>query len=168
CFLPVELAREQGIALDDILQPENRKAGLAILGAVCDRAREHLRRAEEYTLLWPADRGADVRMFCSVPLTLALATLHEVERGDDTLRPGRTPKVGRGVVVQVFKDSHFAIKRNDTLGWMFSYYASGAYLGDAPSSIRRAASAPPAEPPSRPRVIPLLSKKEPRVTSVER
>ena len=155
CFLPVELAEQQGIALEAILEEDNRDAGLAILGAVCERAREHLKRAEEYTLAWPVEQGRDVRMFCSVPLTLALATLHEVERGDDSLRPGRTPKVSRDTVLRVFKDSHRAIAANDTLGWMFSFYSSGAYLGEAPSSRRSVAgvSIPPrrCRPPLPPR-----------------
>ncbi len=130
CFLPTELARAEGITLDELLAPEHRPAALGVVRAVCDRAREHLRRAKEYTLLWPIDEGADVRLFCTVPLALALATLHEVEAGHDTLVPGRTPKVSRGVVWQVFRDAKRATGDNLTLTWMLSHYASGAYRDD--------------------------------------
>jgi farnesyl-diphosphate farnesyltransferase len=130
CFLPTELAHAHGISLDQILAAEHRAAALEVIGAVTARARHHLRRAKEYTLLWPIDEGADVRLFCTVPLALALATLHEVEAGGDTLKAGRTPKVSRGVVWQVFKDAKRAITDNQTLNWMLSHYASGAYRDD--------------------------------------
>jgi farnesyl-diphosphate farnesyltransferase len=127
CFLPEALAAERGLSLDALFAPENREAGLAVIQAVCARAREHLRHAREYTLLWPTVEGAEVRLFCTVPLALALATLHEVEHGSDTLVPGRTPKVSRQVVWQVFGDAQRAIASNDTLAWMLSHYASGAH-----------------------------------------
>jgi farnesyl-diphosphate farnesyltransferase len=126
CFLPEDCARELGLSLDDVLVPERRNDALVVVHMVCSRAREHLRRAEEYTLLWPVDEGRDVRLFCAVPLALALATLHEVENGQDTLLMGRTPKVSRDLVMQLFRDARFAIERNDTLRWMFSHYACGA------------------------------------------
>jgi farnesyl-diphosphate farnesyltransferase len=130
CFLPSDVAHAAGINLDQLLTAEHRGSGLEVVRAVTGRAREHLRRAKEYTLLWPVDEGADVRLFCTVPLALALATLHEVEAGHDTLRPGKTPKVSRGVVWQVFRDAKRAIGDNTTLTWMLSHYASGAYRDD--------------------------------------
>jgi farnesyl-diphosphate farnesyltransferase len=150
CFLPEEVASGAGVPLDRILDPEHRPAGLEVVRAVCRRAREHLRRAEEYTLVWPADRGRDVRLFCTVPLALALATLHEVERGSDTLVPGKTPKVSRQAVMKIFADADFAIRRDDTLRWMLAYYASGAYLDDQAGSR-------PAAPPAPERAQPFSS-----------
>ena len=128
CFLPQALAEAEGISLDELLDHDKREAGLGVIRAVCARAKKHLRRAEEYTLLWPAQAGAGVRLFCSVPLVLALATLREVEEGEDTLVPGKTPKVSRETVMRVFSDAQVAVQRNDTLSWMFGYYKTGAYL----------------------------------------
>lgn len=123
CFLPKDLAEREGIELAQILDPEHREAGLRIIGAVCARAREHLRRAQEYTLLWPTvGGGVDVRLFCTVPLTLALATIREVEQGDDTLRPGRTPKVTRAVVGDVFANASAAATNDDALRVLFDRY----------------------------------------------
>ncbi|MBM4357559.1 MAG: squalene/phytoene synthase family protein [Deltaproteobacteria bacterium] len=135
CFLPEALAAEHGLALDSLFLPDHREAGLAVIRAVCTRAREHLRRAREYTLLWPADEGAEVRLFCSVPLALALATLHEVEHGRDTLVPGRTPKVSRDVVFQIFGDAQQAIPSNDALASMLASYGSGAHRGASPAEV---------------------------------
>ncbi|MBN4050184.1 squalene/phytoene synthase family protein [Desulfobulbus sp. AH-315-M07] len=128
CYLPQSLAEKHGIALEKILEPEHRETGREVIAEVCERARRHLRRAEEYTKLWPMPEGEQVRMFCTVPLTLALATLHEVERGADTLLSGRTPKITRDTVTRIYSDAHHAIKDNRSLEWMLGYYANGAYL----------------------------------------
>ncbi len=153
CFLPEALATSEGVRLDEILEPSNRHAGMSIIRQVCERARKHLRRAEQYTLMWPADGGGlDVRLFCTVPLVLALATLHEVENGSDTLVPGKTPKVSRQTVVSVFGDAHVAIRRNDTLRWMIGYYASGAYRDaeELPAPAREPVSTRPPAASERP------------------
>ncbi len=102
-FLPTGLAAEHGVELEDILAPQRRQEGLAVVRAVCERAREHLQAAAEYTLLWPVPAGLPVRQFCGVPLALALASLAEVEAGRDTLRVGVVPKISREMVAQLFQ-----------------------------------------------------------------
>lgn len=123
CFLPESLADEYGISLDDILDPQKRMAALSVVQAVCKRARVHLKRAETYTALWPVPAGQAIRLFCTVPLALALATLKEVEEGSDTLNPGRTPKVSREVVARVLGDAQRAIAGNGSLSEMLTDYA---------------------------------------------
>lgn len=122
CFLPVELAREQGLELSQLLEPGSRDAALKVVGAVCQRAWHHLERAREYTLLWPSPQADHVRLFCTVPLALAFASLHEVERGEDTLRPGRVPKVDRKAVAAIVDHARRAVSDDDKLacvleGW---------------------------------------------------
>jgi hydroxymethylglutaryl-CoA reductase len=104
CFLPQAEAEAHGIALADLLVPSERSKGLALLRHLSTRARFHLDQAEEYTLLWPV-QAAPVRLFCAVPLALALATLREVELGEDALRQGRAPTVSRALVMRVFEDA---------------------------------------------------------------
>ncbi|NUP14226.1 MAG: squalene/phytoene synthase family protein [Polyangiaceae bacterium] len=104
CFLPQKQAKELGLDLASIMTPSERPKGLALLRAVSARARHHLDRAEEYTLLWPAN-AAEIRLFCTVPLALALATLREIEIGDDALVPNRAPTVTRALVMKVFEDA---------------------------------------------------------------
>jgi degradative hydroxymethylglutaryl-CoA reductase len=104
CFLPKEEADALGLSLSELLAPTERAKGLALLRQLSMRARFHLDRAEEYTLAWPR-AAAPVRLFCAVPLALALATLREVELGDDALRVGRAPTVSRALVMRVFEDA---------------------------------------------------------------
>ncbi len=120
CFLPVGTAKayglDIGVGCDDagpttarVLDARERPKGLALLRALSSRAREHLVRAEEYTLLWPVDAtasggaGAQIRLFCSVPLALALGTLREVELGEDALKADRAPTVSRAFVMSCFE-----------------------------------------------------------------
>jgi farnesyl-diphosphate farnesyltransferase len=123
CFLPQSLADEYGISLDDILDPKRRKAAMSVVQAVCRRARFHLKRAEKYTALWPVPEGKAIRLFCTVPLALALATLKEVEEGTDTLIPERTPKVSREIVARVVSEAQQAISANGLLSQMLTDYA---------------------------------------------
>ena len=140
CFLPLDLAREHGLAVERLLDPAMRDAGVAVVRAVCARAREHLRRAEEYVALWPTSgrsgrAGRTVRLFCVVPLALALATLRAVEQGDDTLRAGTEPKVSRTTVARILAEATGAAASNRTLA---------ALLGRC---REEAAFAPAASPP---------------------
>lgn len=115
CYLPEALAGEHGVDLDRLLAEEGRAAGLSLVRALCARAREHLERAAQYTLLWPAGRGDAVRLFCAVPLSLARATLTVVERGEDTLRPGVTPRVAEGEALRLLAASRGAVSDDQAL-----------------------------------------------------
>lgn len=101
CFVPEALLADAGLTVGRLLDPLSRPAALVVVRSLCARARTHLTRAVHYTRAWPADTAVDVRTFCLVPLALALATLTEVERGADTLVPGRSPKVPRSLVGEV-------------------------------------------------------------------
>jgi farnesyl-diphosphate farnesyltransferase len=115
CFLPLSLLDCGALSPAELLDPERRGAGLALIRSICDVARGHLRRAQEYTESWPVPHGVPVRLFCTVPLALALATLEEVERSEDTLRLGRNPKVSRGAVSWILSEAQRAVTSNDRL-----------------------------------------------------
>jgi farnesyl-diphosphate farnesyltransferase len=120
CFLPEEALERNGVTVDGLLEPEQRAGGLAVIGEVCARARDHLIRAQGYTLAWPADRGMEIRLFCAVPLAFALATLREVEHGEDSLRDGRNPKISREQVAAIFGGATEAVKSDEALRALFA------------------------------------------------
>jgi farnesyl-diphosphate farnesyltransferase len=107
-YLPEDLARKHGVQLEDLLDPSKRELGLAVLREVCARARHHLDHAVTYVLCWPSAEGEAIRLFCAVPLALAQATLTLVESGDDTLSPGKNPKVSRDVVARIVQEARQA------------------------------------------------------------
>jgi hydroxymethylglutaryl-CoA reductase len=164
CFLPKEEADALGLPLAELLAPTERAKGLALLRQLSLRARFHLDRAEEYTLAWPR-AAAPVRLFCAVPLALALATLREVELGDDALRVGRAPTVSRALVMRVFEDALAASVATDAgeadalLRTLFDRARTGVITraqrpnaepvsGSAPESSRASLSSPPSTAPS--------------------
>jgi farnesyl-diphosphate farnesyltransferase len=119
CFVPTEMAARHGIPLAELLEPRHREAAMRVVHELCALAREHLRHARAYTLLWPPDEGSEIRMFCAVPLALALATLKEVESGKDTLVRGATPKVTRELVGDVIDRARRAVGSDVELAAMF-------------------------------------------------
>jgi len=104
-FLPGDHLRDEGISASAVALPDSRQGVKRVVDSVCARARQHLHRAIEYTLLWPAPSGSAVRLFCAVPLGLAFATLREVERGIGVLTPGEKPKVSRAFTMGLFKQA---------------------------------------------------------------
>jgi farnesyl-diphosphate farnesyltransferase len=110
-FLPGEPAREHGVDVGRLLNPDGRAGGLALLRSVARLAHQYLATAEEYTLLWPFTRaGREVRLFCAGPLALAFGTLQQIELGHDALLPNRAPTVTRTFVGRVFEEIRSAME----------------------------------------------------------
>ncbi|MCC6524093.1 MAG: squalene/phytoene synthase family protein, partial [Polyangiaceae bacterium] len=141
CYLPEELAAAHGLDLERVLEPGERDRALAVLRLLCARARAHLEAAAEYAVLWPASDARAVRMFCAVPLGLALATLHEVEQGEDSLRRGREPKLSRARVVELFAAADRAVASDAELERFFR-------AADRPGAASVVATALRADAPS--------------------
>ncbi|HEY1959212.1 MAG TPA: squalene--hopene cyclase [Polyangiaceae bacterium] len=120
CFMPVSLAEREGVTLERLLAPEERAAAMRVVARVCDLAEEKLRDAESYTLAWPAERAQSVRLFCAVPLVLALASLRVVREGTTALTAGATPKVGRLEVFTTVRDAIGAAGSDAALTQLFA------------------------------------------------
>jgi phytoene/squalene synthetase len=123
-LLPAGSADRHGLPLARLLD-RTCGAGRRSSRRLCD-AREHLASAREYVACWPADPSATrgdaalgVRLFCAVPLALALATLREVEEGRDTLRAGAKPKISRAAVLTVVEDAGASAASDVELARMF-------------------------------------------------
>ena len=129
CFLPQSVADRHGLPLAAVLDAGSRDAGLAVVRELCGTARAHLTRAREYVALWPGDEAYAVRLFCAVPLALALATLREVETGPDTLRAGAKPKIGRDLVGAIVDEAAASASSNEGLHRLFERCLSGTVLG---------------------------------------
>lgn len=126
CFLPQDALNAEGVQNSELLSPQNREAVLKIIRQICSRATAHLRAAETYCMTWPATSGAEVRLFCAVPLSLALSTLREVMSGNDTLRAGTTPKVSREEVYRTVNDARKAVGSDPALRSMLARYREPA------------------------------------------
>jgi farnesyl-diphosphate farnesyltransferase len=124
CFLPRDLLLRRGVAPDALLDPAGRRAALEAVREVVARARQHLEEAGQYTLAWPGPEGAEVRLFCTVPLLLAHATLREVEHETRALRSGEAPKVDRSTVLRALEEAQAAVGDDQALARLLQRWAA--------------------------------------------
>ncbi|MCB9736913.1 MAG: squalene/phytoene synthase family protein [Deltaproteobacteria bacterium] len=96
-FVPRAACAAQRLQPADLVDPARRDAAHAAVAPVLARAERALAGAVAYTLAVPPD-ATDVRMFCLLPLALAVATL-DLARGNDALfTPGAPVKISREAV----------------------------------------------------------------------
>lgn len=95
CYLPGSSMAAHGLCAAELLLPERRDAGLALVQELCVLTWEKLVVAGRYTRSWEGQDGQDARAFCALPLLLAAHTLRLIESGEDVLTPGETPKLSR-------------------------------------------------------------------------
>ena len=140
CFLPESFAAREQITLDQLLDPNSREEAMRVVARTCELAEEKLRAAQAYTLLWP-ERAQPVRLFCAVPLALALASLEEVKNGRSALVQDETPKVGRAVVFAIVREAVAAAGSNRELAALFQRYGESMQVAvetkPAPKSTTR-------------------------------
>jgi len=123
CFLPLKLAEENHLNLAGLLSEEQRTALRRVVKHLCQRARTHLDLAEAYTLQWPVPEGNAIRLFCTVPLALAFATLKEVENIGHDFHQQHAPKVSRATVVKIMMEANHDVGGNESLAALFHRYA---------------------------------------------
>jgi squalene-hopene/tetraprenyl-beta-curcumene cyclase len=122
CFLPASLLEREGVAVAELLEQGRRVEAMRVVSAVCDLAESKLRDARTYTLTWPSDRAHAVRLFCAVPLVLALASLR-VARASP-LEHSRTPKIGRSEVLRAVREVTLAASDDRLLGALLDRHAA--------------------------------------------
>ena len=100
CFIPQTLWQSQGLTPQQMLQPEHHQAAHRAVAPVFDRARQRLDEALEYTLAIPADQTG-IRLFCLLPLWMAVRTLSVAEGNDGMFEPDAPVKISREEVAQL-------------------------------------------------------------------
>ena len=113
-YVPRTNAAQQGIGLEDLLDPDNREAAHAAVSPLFARAQDHLDEALEYTLAIPAEHTA-VRLFCLLPLWMAVRTLVHARGNDAMFVAGRPVKIARSEVEQLIADCLASARDDETL-----------------------------------------------------
>ncbi|MEM7607647.1 MAG: squalene/phytoene synthase family protein [Myxococcota bacterium] len=93
-YVPRTAAAEQGIDLLTLTDLDKRERAHAAVAPLFDRAQAHLDRALEYTLTIPSEQRA-VRLFCLLPLWMAVRTLVHGRGNDAMFTPGVPVKIAR-------------------------------------------------------------------------
>lgn len=109
-YVPEDLCRREGIRVDDLLAPTHRGRARAVMAHLISKARVHLADALTYCELLP--RGEyQIRLFCLVPVFLALRTLRAAEAAADFPSGGRV-KIGRAAVYRTVTAARLCASSN--------------------------------------------------------
>ena len=145
CYVPRQLCHAEGFSPERLLAAEQRHAAQRALSRIFARAAEHLEAAFEYTLLIPAGQ-VQLRLFCLLPLWMAVETLIVAVGNDAVLIADRPVKISRDSVSEIIEhclrhaDDDGALRRRYD-GAVARFRERLAGVGAAP----RINSAPPGE-----------------------
>ncbi|MBO6939314.1 MAG: squalene/phytoene synthase family protein [Deltaproteobacteria bacterium] len=113
-YVPRTNAAKAGIDLEVLVDPSHREAAHAAVAPLFDRAQEHLDQALEYTLAVPAEHTA-VRLFCLLPLWMAVRTLVHARGNDAMFTAGEPVKIARSEVEKLIADCLASASDDDAL-----------------------------------------------------
>ena len=103
CYWPAEVFRRHGLTARTALQPENAERALAAMAELLDDHWRYLNTALKYLTLLPVTQ-LRVRMFCAIPLFMAVATLRRCEGNPAVFAGPRPVKIPgrqvRGIVMR--------------------------------------------------------------------
>lgn len=99
-FIPRDVCVASGLQVSDLTDPAFRSEAHRALGAVIDRAEGHLSKGLDYVLAIPTS-FPQLRLFCLIPLWMAVRTLRVARANDAVLQAGRSVKIARLDVVAI-------------------------------------------------------------------
>jgi farnesyl-diphosphate farnesyltransferase len=96
-YIPSDALAAHGSGHGTLLSPEHTVHNRAALRTVMELAEHGLRDAVEYVALLPR-RALPVRIFCALPVLLAVATMRDLSTSTAMLRAGGAVKISRAEV----------------------------------------------------------------------
>jgi farnesyl-diphosphate farnesyltransferase len=94
CYWPTETMAKHGLRPETILKPENVTAALAVMDDMVDEHWEYLETALRYLMLLPMSQ-LRLRIFCAIPLFMAVATVRRCEGNPAVFQGPRPVKIPR-------------------------------------------------------------------------
>lgn len=116
-YIPEDLLRGSGSSHATMLTEEHLAESREALQRLIQLAWRELEVAREYLLLLPR-RAVTVRMFCTLPLLLAYATLRELSRDGVMLSGGRSVRISRREVKSILAAAWVVTGSNRALSWL--------------------------------------------------
>jgi len=99
-FVPRSLCRAEGLRSRQLADPERRQAAHRAVAPLFDLTRLNLGRALQYALAVPAEHR-EIRLFCLLPLWLAVKTIGLAYGNDAMFKPDQQVKISRADVEDV-------------------------------------------------------------------
>ncbi|MEM9066871.1 MAG: squalene/phytoene synthase family protein [Myxococcota bacterium] len=113
-YVPRVSCAKQGLSLDELLEPQRRDTAHAVVAPLFDAAQGRLDRALEYVLQIPKEHQP-VRLFCLLPLWMAVRTLVHARGNDAMFTTGAAVKISRAEVEQLIGDCLASAGNDDQL-----------------------------------------------------
>jgi farnesyl-diphosphate farnesyltransferase len=138
-YVPAQALSQQGLDVQQAIADPSGMAARGVIAALALGATHELDRAQHYTLTLPP-QDTDLRLFCALPLVLALRTLARVTTDAATFDPGAHAKVSRLEVADLYAECAAAAPTNTALGTLFARERAAldgalhASLGSRPSA----------------------------------
>jgi len=102
-FIPRTSCHSEGFEVTQLIDPVVRDNAHAAVAPLFARAQQNLDRALDYTLAIPSD-APEVRLFCLLPLFMAVRTLVHARGNDAMFTTGAPVKIARSEVEQLIAD----------------------------------------------------------------
>lgn len=116
-YLPQSVLRVSGADIETLLRDPHGQGARDVVGRITGRALGCLDAAYAYTLAVPASER-DIRVFCALPLVLALRTLGRAVTELSSFEHGRAPKVSRAEVSELRESVESAAGDDAALGML--------------------------------------------------
>ncbi len=113
-YIPESLCRENDICNYELLAIGKRQQAHAVVAPIMERAHGYLDQALEYTLAIP-EEDEDVRLFCLLPLWMAVKTLVLVNHNDGLFDVKKELKISRDDVAEVIQQCGRLVKDSEGL-----------------------------------------------------
>lgn len=111
CYLPGDLLNRLNLSGEAFLDIHRREDAQALMSQMIAKAQRHLDDALEYSLLLPR-RLWKVRIFCFLPLFMAIKTLAKSMKNEQLFDPKDPVKITRKEVAEILRYTFFNIWSN--------------------------------------------------------
>ncbi|MGB8267791.1 MAG: phytoene/squalene synthase family protein [Candidatus Velthaea sp.] len=130
-YVPADLLASRGSSQEHLLAKTQRAANRSALQPLIELARSDLERALAYIERIPL-AAPRVRVFCSLPVLFAVATLRELEHSEAMLEPGGGVKISRREVKAIMLAAPPATVTNTSLRLLVARVRRREYRLPAP------------------------------------
>jgi len=133
-YIPESALAEHGSGHATLLDEAHRDRNHAAVEDFVRLAWADLDEALEYLLLVPR-RAVSIRAFCVLPLLFAYATLRDLTRSREMLRPGGSVKISRREVRALMIAGLAALVSNRALRWLVARVKARPFTPLAPAAV---------------------------------
>jgi farnesyl-diphosphate farnesyltransferase len=128
-YWPSDTLARYGLSYETLCLPENRKRAMKVLERQINESKSYINSAMYYTLSLPKN-AVRVRMFCAIPLFMAIESFAKCRGNEGVFDSGKTVKISRLKVYEIVAKTWLFGKFN---GLMLRWYMDSMALKEMPA-----------------------------------